>query len=49
MIKKLRRKFVITNMVFVTAVILAALITMCVSNYRRYYSDSMRAIEQTLS
>ena len=36
-------------MVFVTAVILAALITMCVSNYRRYYSDSMRAIEQTLS
>ena len=49
MIKKLRRKFVITNMVFVTAVVLAALITMCISNYRRYYSDSMRAIEQTLS
>lgn len=49
MIKKLRKKFVITNMVFVTAVILAALITMCVSNYRRYYSDSMMAIDQTLS
>lgn len=49
MLKKLRKKFVITNMVFVTAVILTALVVMCVSNYRRFYSDSMMAINQTLS
>lgn len=49
MIKKLRRKFIITNMVFVTAVIMTALIIMCTSTYRRYYSESMMAIEQALS
>ncbi|MGC4020007.1 MAG: HAMP domain-containing sensor histidine kinase [Muricomes sp.] len=49
MIKRLRRKFIITNMIFVTAVIMAALVIMCISTYRRYYSDSMMAINQTLS
>ncbi len=48
MIKKLRAKFVITNMIFVTAVIMTALFIMCVSSYQRYYSESLMAIEQTL-
>ncbi|WP_230399803.1 sensor histidine kinase [Novisyntrophococcus fermenticellae] len=49
MLKKLRKKFVITNMVFVTAVILTALVVMCISSYRRFYADSIVAIDQTLS
>lgn len=49
MLKKLRKKFIITNMIFVTAVILTALIVMCVSSYRRFYADSIMAIDQTLS
>jgi two-component system sensor histidine kinase CiaH len=48
MIKKLRIKFVVTNMIFVTTVITAALFIMCISSYQRYRAESLMAIEQTL-
>ena len=49
MLKRLRKRFIITNMIFVIAVILSALVVMCVSNYRRFYADSIKAIDRTLS
>lgn len=48
MIQKLRRKFVITNMLLVTTVLLAVLSALCLSSFRRFETDSLRAMEMAL-
>lgn len=48
MIRKLRRKFVVTNMLLVTIVLLAVLSALCLSSFRRFETDSRRAMELAL-
>lgn len=49
MIKKLRKKFVLINMAFVTLILLGVLIVVCQSNYQRYNEDSRMALRHALS
>lgn len=49
MIRKLRRKFVIINMLLVTIVLVAVLSILCLSNLRRYESDSHEALTGILN
>lgn len=49
MIKKLRKKFILINMIFVTVVLLGVLIGICLSNYQKYLEDSRQALNHALS
>lgn len=49
MIKKLRRKFILINMLLVSLVLLIVLTTFCLSNYRRFRADSMNAMRRALA
>ena len=44
MIRKLRRKFVLINMLFVSAVLLAVFAVLCLSTYRQIRTDSDEAL-----
>lgn len=48
MIQKLRKKFILTNMFFVTTILLAVLGILYVSNYRRYYRDLNASMRQAV-
>lgn len=48
MIQKLRKKFIIINMSFVTLVLAIVFTAFCYSNYRRYLSDSNDVLKRTL-
>ena len=49
MIKKLRKKFVLINMLLVTIVLLAVVAVSCVSGYRNSVFESQRALERAWS
>lgn len=48
MIKKLRRKFILINMILVTVVLLIVFSALCWSNYRKLESDSINEMRRTL-
>ena len=49
MIRKLRRKFVLINMLFVSAVLLAVFAALCLSTYRQIRTDSDEALTRALA
>ena len=49
MIRKLRRKFVLINMLFVSAVLLAVFAVLCLSTYRQIRTDSDEALTRALA
>lgn len=48
MIKKLRIKFIIINMSFVSVVLLSVLAVLCISNYQKYVRDADMTLEAAL-
>ncbi len=48
MIKKLRNKFIMINMAFVSVVLLAVLLILCMSSYRKDVGDAEMALEMAL-
>lgn len=49
MIRKLRRKFVLINMLFVSAVLLAVFAVLCLSTYRQIRTDTDEALSRALT
>ena len=49
MIRKLRRKFVLVNMLLVTVVLVGVLAGLCVSNYHSLKNESLMALRQAVS
>ncbi len=48
MLQKLRRKFVLINMLLVSAVLLIAFTALCVFTYQRLYNESHDAMRRAL-
>lgn len=49
MLKKLKRKFILINMLFVAAVLLCVFAAVCTAAYRRLSADMERALEQAVT
>lgn len=46
MTKRLRKKFILINMLLVGTVLLVVFAAMCVSNYQKLVMDSMKVMER---